>query len=141
MGWHGPSCSLLRFRLVAAATVDQLPDDAASPIYRTRVTTRVDHPMGVVVGEEEQVLFPGLKVQAVISVLSEDRDLAGLLTFDLLIDMHHVLGAIQAVPGLRHQMRRHHGADDHRLRVFLLPVDGYGAGARRERSCGEKNAS
>jgi len=127
--------------LIVACGVDHLPDHLALLIQEAGVPALIHHPVLVIVGEKKQVLFAGLEGEAVFAMLAEDSDLAALLALDLLVDMHDIVGAIQAIPGLRHLPRRHHGADHHHLGILHLLGDGQGVGASRERSCGEKNAS
>jgi len=120
--------------------VNHLTDDLTRLIHRSGVSADRHDPMLVIVGEKQQVLPTRLQDNRVVPMLAEDRDLARLLAFDLLIDMDHILGAIQRVPRLWYLARRHHGADDHRLRVLHFLGDRQRAGARSVRGCREKKA-
>ena len=126
---------------LVAHGVDHLLDHLALLIQQAGVSALISYPVLVVVGEKKQILFAGLQVEAVFAMFAEDSDLARLFAFYFLVDMHHIVGAIQGVSGLRHLARRHHGADHNHLGFLHLLGDGHGVRASRERSCGEKNAS
>src|SRR6267154_6100720 len=81
-------------------SVNHLPDDLTRLIHRSGVAADIHHPMLIIVGEKQQVLLTGLQDNRIIPVLAEDSDLARLFAFDLLVDMHHILGAIQRAPSL-----------------------------------------
>ena len=78
--------------------MNHLLDHFAFLIHRAGIPAFIHYPVLIIVGEKEQVLLAILKIEAILAVLAEDRDLARLLAFDLLVNMHDVVGTIQGVP-------------------------------------------